>query len=96
MRNFFLTSRERVGLTQQQVAAAIGVQTATVSAWERGLGTPSSSVIRRLAAVYQITVEDLLTKIEALALRRRARNGSAPATSNPPSSEPRASDPARD
>jgi transcriptional regulator with XRE-family HTH domain len=42
--------RERCGLSQQALAAAVGVSAAAVSRWEAGLRTPRGDDLRRYAA----------------------------------------------
>lgn len=49
------------GLTQPQLAKAIGVSNGTISFWENGLNTPNSNYIIKLAKVLQTTTEYLLS-----------------------------------
>ncbi|MDX2215480.1 MAG: helix-turn-helix transcriptional regulator [Oculatellaceae cyanobacterium bins.114] len=53
--------RERVGLTQQQVAIALGKRVGTVSEWERRLYAPRLTFREtlKLMEIYQCTLEDL-------------------------------------
>src|SRR5262245_51511646 len=44
--------------SQSEVAERIGVQQTTVSAWERGLATPSSGHLLALARLFRIAPED--------------------------------------
>lgn len=53
--------REKANLTQQDVAAALGITRSAVSRWESGRKKPSSGRLLRLAKLYGCTVEDLLT-----------------------------------
>lgn len=46
-------------LTQQEVAEKIGVSVSMVSAWENDRFFPSSLRLKQLAAIYNVTVEDL-------------------------------------
>ena len=59
------TARRSVGLTQKQLAAALGVESITVSRWERGVTTPSLSRLRRIAEITETTVSDLVRAPDA-------------------------------
>jgi transcriptional regulator with XRE-family HTH domain len=52
-------------LTQKQLAEALGVESITVSRWERGVTTPSLSRLRRIAEFTQTTVSDLVRAPDA-------------------------------
>lgn len=58
-------ARERVDLTQQEVAEFLGVTAAAVSSWELGVYSPRPEMAKRLAAMLQITLDDIYTKPEA-------------------------------
>ena len=47
-------------LTQQQVADVCGKKNTAVSNWERGLREPSLSDLGNIAALFKISVEDLI------------------------------------
>ena len=51
--------RKRKGLTQTQLADALGVHLQTVSKWERGVTEPDISLIGETAAALGATVEEL-------------------------------------
>ena len=51
--------RKRKGLTQTQVADALGVHLQTVSKWERGVSEPDISLLGEIAATLDVTVEEL-------------------------------------
>lgn len=51
--------RKRKGLTQTQLADALGVHLQTVSKWERGVTEPDISLIGETAAALGVTVEEL-------------------------------------
>lgn len=52
--------RTQRGMTQKQLAQRISLSDKTISKWERGLGCPDLSVLPELAALFGITLEDLL------------------------------------
>ena len=54
--------RHAIGLTQAQVAERLGVDTETVSRFERGKHVPSLLTLERLAAVLATTVGELLAE----------------------------------
>lgn len=59
--------RQRVGLTQRQVAQQLDVRQSTVSDWERGVSTPNlpPSKIKRMMEVYECTLDDLIEAFES-------------------------------
>ncbi|MEN0059427.1 MAG: helix-turn-helix transcriptional regulator [Bdellovibrio sp.] len=57
---FLKTKREASGLSQKQVAEALGYSTPQfISNWERGLSAPPMKIIKKLADLYRIPVEDV-------------------------------------
>nr|DAY82429.1 MAG TPA: Helix-turn-helix XRE-family like protein [Caudoviricetes sp.] len=52
--------RARAGLTQVDVAKALGVTQAAISAWERGDGKPKLEKISILARLYGTTEQAIL------------------------------------
>jgi CYTH domain-containing protein/DNA-binding XRE family transcriptional regulator/thymidylate kinase len=58
--NRILELRSKAGLSQAELAAEIGVTNKAVSKWEVGKAKPGLDKIRKLAAVFQISVEELL------------------------------------
>lgn len=61
------TARRSVGLTQKQLAEALGVESITVSRWERGVTAPSLARLRRIAEITETTVSDLVRAPDAAA-----------------------------
>ena len=53
--------RKQKGLTQAELAAAIGVSTSAVGNWEAGLRRPRYESLLRLARVLGVTIDDLLS-----------------------------------
>lgn len=77
--------RER-GLTQEQLAEAMGVSTAAVSKWESGTSTPEVTMLAALADYFEVSIdrlldyqvqthreEDDIRRIQALAIGHRYR-----------------------
>lgn len=58
--NLIRALRLERGMTQRQLAEALGLCDKTVSKWERGLGCPDVSVLSRLAQLLGVGLEDLL------------------------------------
>lgn len=56
--------RKAAGLTQSELAAKVGVTNKAVSKWENGASKPTTTVVRKLAGVYGISVGELLTARE--------------------------------
>lgn len=54
--------RKRLGMTQEQLAEHIGVSAQAVSKWENNLSCPDISILPELAALFGITVDELLGK----------------------------------
>ena len=56
--------REKKEMTQAELADKIGVTAKAVSKWEVGKAKPSIEVIRKLANLFQLSVDDLLNQRE--------------------------------
>ena len=65
--------REKGGLTQQQLAARVGVSDKAVSKWETGRGYPDISLIEPLSAALGVSVIELLSG-ESVVNTNRASN----------------------
>ena len=59
------TARRAAGLTQKQLADRLGVESITVSRWERGVTSPSLPRLRRIAEITQTTVGELVNTASA-------------------------------
>jgi transcriptional regulator with XRE-family HTH domain len=59
------TARRASGMTQKQLADQLGVESITVSRWERGVTTPSLPRLRRIAELTDTTVSDLVRAPDA-------------------------------
>jgi transcriptional regulator with XRE-family HTH domain len=64
--------RKERGLTQLQLAEALGVSQSVVAYYERRAGNPSLEVLQKLAAFYSVSVADLLGPE---ATKKRAKPG---------------------
>lgn len=53
--------RTKARLSQNEVAMQVGVTNKAVSKWENGKTKPSTNVLRKLAVLFNITVEELLS-----------------------------------
>lgn len=52
--------REDRGMTQDDLAKAVGVSPPAVSKWERGLAFPSMSKVTRLSEVFSVSTDVIL------------------------------------
>lgn len=89
--------REAAGLSQDALAALVGVSKTTIQNWEAGLAVPRSDYIATVSAVLEVDADELLKHLggprglspEALAqlaalvaeVRRRGRRANRPANS---------------
>ncbi len=60
--------RKQQGLTQEQLATALFVSRTAVSKWESGRGYPNIDSLKQLAALFSVTVDELLSCDEVLAI----------------------------
>lgn len=51
--------RRAVGMTQVELANAIGVKQSTVAEWERGSSSPRASMLPDLADLFHCTIDQL-------------------------------------
>lgn len=56
--------RQEHGLTQKQLADLLFVSDKTISKWERGAGKPDLDMLKDVAALLEISVDDLLNERE--------------------------------
>lgn len=52
--------RKRKGLKQTYVSERIGINYKTYSGYERGLGTPSPETLRKMAEVFEVSLDYLI------------------------------------
>ncbi len=56
--------RERAGMTQESLAAAIGVTQAAVSMWEAGNRNPDIKTAKKIAQILACSVDELLATVD--------------------------------
>lgn len=56
--------REKKGWTQEDVATRVGVAKNTVSMWETGDRKPDIVTLKKLAAIFECTTDELLEPIK--------------------------------
>lgn len=56
--------RERLKITQKELADQIGVERSTVAKWEAGVALPAAAKLPKLAEVLGCSVADLFEKPE--------------------------------
>lgn len=54
-------ARKRVGLTQAEVSKRLGITVAAVSLWESGKSKPRIELLPKIAKLYGMTVDELLS-----------------------------------
>ena len=59
--NYILHLREKSGLTQAELALKVGVTGKAVSKWETGRSKPTTNTLRKLAALWHLPIEELLS-----------------------------------
>ena len=60
IRTFISSTRKELGMTQQQLADRLNVTFQSVSKWENGTAYPSTEILVDLAAVLDVTVDEIL------------------------------------
>lgn len=58
--NFLYEQRKRTGDSQNDLGRKLGVSGKAVSKWETGAAKPKTDILRKLSAIWQIPVEELL------------------------------------
>ena len=62
--DYLYEKRRQAGLSQRQVAALLGMSDKAVSKWETGRAKPTTNALRKLAALYEVSVEELINARE--------------------------------
>ena len=58
--NYIYDLRRKAGLTQTELAERLGVTNKAVSKWENGRAKPATDTLRNMAALFGVSVEELL------------------------------------
>ena len=58
------TARTAKGISQKKLAEELGIEQATVSAWECGIATPPASRLASICEVLGCTLDDLFAEEE--------------------------------
>lgn len=64
--------RRKQGLSQQDVADALGVSRQTISNWECGQGAPALDKALEIARLYHVSLDDLSDDVEVVTASRSA------------------------
>ena len=70
--------RMKNGLTQGQVADAVGVSRQSISKWELGEAVPGTEKMKKLGELYGLSVDDLLSDDPIVPESREDRQGPDP------------------
>lgn len=74
-KEYFKNSRERTGLTQSQVAKALGYGTPQfVSNWERGLSYPPVKAIPVLSKLYKVSQDSIFERVLRAGIEQTERS----------------------
>ena len=68
---FLSILRKSKGLTQQEVADALGVSNKTVSSWETGASCPDIGMLHAIAELFGVTCDELLRGAQPYAATTR-------------------------
>lgn len=63
--------RKEKGLTQEQLAEKLFVSRTAISKWENGRGFPNLDSLKNIAALYSISIDDLLSGEELLTIAEK-------------------------
>ena len=72
-RKTLVNLRKQAGLTQRQVAEALGLTVTTISSWETGVKEPRLDFVqtKKLTELYQCSLDDLAEALESLREKRQ-------------------------
>ena len=62
--SFIMEKRKALGMTQQQLADRLNVSFQAVSKWENGTTYPNIEILRDLAIVLEVSVDEILAGSE--------------------------------
>ena len=55
-------ARKALGMTQEQLAKALGVTQGAVAQWEKGISHPAFEKLSQVASVLNMTIDELMRK----------------------------------
>ena len=58
--NFLYSLRKNAGISQSQLADQLGVTNKAISKWETGKSKPTTDTLRKMAALFGLSVDELL------------------------------------
>ena len=58
--NYIYLHRAKVGLTQNELAEKLGVTNKAISKWENGKSKPTTNTLRKMAALFGVSIDELL------------------------------------
>ena len=58
--NYIYEKRCKIGMTQAEMAERLGVTNKAVSKWETGKSKPTTNTLRKMAALFGLSVDELL------------------------------------
>ena len=65
------TLRKKANLTQKDLANMLGVSRQAVTKWESGIGIPDIDNVKRIASIFNISIDELLDyKVEEIELKQ--------------------------
>jgi len=71
------TLRKQEHMTQEELALKLNVSTSAVSKWETGKNLPDADVIKRLATLFEVSIDELYCPEDTLAKINNLSNGNA-------------------
>lgn len=66
--------RKHRNLTQEELAKELYVTRSAVAKWEQGRGLPEEETLHRLCVLFQITENELMTKVEPIQMIEKMDN----------------------
>lgn len=66
--------RKHRNLTQEELAKELFVTRSAVAKWEQGRGLPEEETLHRLCVLFQITENELMTKVEPIQMIEKMDN----------------------
>lgn len=70
MQNYFRTRREQLGMSQFELAVAVGVTSGAVSGWERGQ-IPGIDLVKSLAMAFGVSDQEIMNEMLEMSEARK-------------------------